>query len=110
MTNLLGKHTLPSADQDRPDEEIDLVNQAHPPCSGRQVGAGYCQVMIDACLDLSDGLGIERALDPVRSVETSCSELEKTIFSARCQSRGNTSLLGDCAATLGSVLHPIIIS
>jgi hypothetical protein len=47
MTNLLGKHTLPSADQDRRDEEMDLVNQAHPPCGGRQVGAGDCQVMID---------------------------------------------------------------
>ena len=63
-TNLLGKHTLPSADQDRRAEEMDLVNQTHPPCGGCRVGAGDCQVMIDACLDLSDGLGIERALDP----------------------------------------------
>jgi hypothetical protein len=31
---------------------------------GLVVGAGDCQAMIDACLDLSDGLGIERALDP----------------------------------------------
>jgi hypothetical protein len=34
---------LPSADQDRRDDEMDLVNQAHTPCSGRQVGAGDCQ-------------------------------------------------------------------
>ena len=109
MTNLVGKHALSPGNQDRRDEQMYLVDQVHPPRSGRQAGAGDSQVMIDARLDRSDRLRSKLRSTRVRSVETSCSVLEKTTLSARCQIRANSALLGDCAATLGSVSHPIII-
>jgi hypothetical protein len=96
-------------DQDRRDEQMHLVDQVHPPRSGCQAGAGDRQVMIDARLDRSDRLEVEMRSIRVRSVETSCSVLEKTTLSARCQIRTNSALLGDCATTLGSVSDPITI-